>query len=55
MLYHNEGLSSLLMSSHMQDEVVFVFTLLMANGTLELGLHATLESNVPIKAVRPGI
>lgn len=39
----------------MQHEVVLVFGLLVANGTLELGLDAALEAQVPVEAVRPGV
>lgn len=44
-----------LMSSHMQKQVVFVFRLLVTYGTLELRLDTTLESNVPVQGVRPGV
>lgn len=39
----------------MQHEVVLVFGLLVANGTLKLGLDAALEAQVPVEAVRPGV
>jgi hypothetical protein len=49
------GFLSLEVGAHMQHEVVLVFGLLVANGTLELGLDAALEAQVPVEAVRPGV
>lgn len=54
-LNESRGRSSLLMCAHMQDEIVFMLALLVANWTLKLGLHSTLESDVSIQTVRPGI
>lgn len=43
------------MRAHMQDEIMLMLAFLMAHRTLELRLHAALEPNVPIEAVRPSV
>lgn len=39
------------MSSHVQHQVVFVLRFLVADRTLELRLHTTLEPYVPVQRV----
>lgn len=43
------------MGLHVQQQVVFVLGLLAAHGTLELGIDAALEPDVPAEAVQPGV